>query len=60
MVKTPQHILEKIEEVRKKKLTELNLRGEELTEVPPEVFELDWLEILDLRCQKWFMSAKKN
>ena len=19
-----------------------------------------WLEILDLRCQKWFMSAKKN
>ncbi|MCB1159932.1 MAG: leucine-rich repeat domain-containing protein, partial [Leptospiraceae bacterium] len=40
--------LEKIEEVREKKLTELNLRGEELTEVPPEVFELDWLEILDL------------
>ena len=51
MTKTPQHILEKIEEVREKKLTKLtrfDFGYRELTEVPPEVFELDWLEELDL------------
>ncbi|MEH2244995.1 COR domain-containing protein [Nostoc sp.] len=46
---TPQHFLEKIREAKKKRLKELDLsNGWGLTEIPTEVFELEWLEILNL------------
>ncbi|MCC5629271.1 leucine-rich repeat domain-containing protein [Nostoc sphaeroides CHAB 2801] len=56
MANTPQRFLEKIREAKEKKLKELDLSGnwdahfdETLTEIPAEVFELEWLEVLNLR-----------
>ncbi|MCL6750454.1 leucine-rich repeat domain-containing protein [Nostoc sp. CCCryo 231-06] len=55
MTNTPQHFLEKIREAKEKQLTELDLSNdwgtndkEKLTEIPAEVFELEWLEVLNL------------
>ncbi|QLE44267.1 GTPase [Nostoc sp. C052] len=55
MANTPQRFLEKIREAKKKRLKELDLSNhlgthnkEKLTEVPAEVFELEWLEVLNL------------
>ncbi|MEJ6480822.1 COR domain-containing protein [Nostoc punctiforme UO1] len=55
MANTPQRFLEKIREAKEKQLKELDLRGtlgiddkENLTEIPAEVFELEWLEVLNL------------
>ena len=43
-----QAALEKIRHAREQRLTVLNLPGEQLTEIPAEVFELEWLEVLNL------------
>ncbi|BAZ47731.1 Miro domain protein [Nostoc sp. NIES-4103] len=54
MANTPQHFLEKIREAKEKKLKELDLSNhwrtdnQKLTEIPAEVFELEWLEFLNL------------
>ncbi|MCW5312506.1 GTPase [Nostoc sp. KVJ3] len=55
MANTPQRFLEKIREAKNKQLKELDLSNhlgthnkEKLTEVPAEVFELEWLEVLNL------------
>ncbi|MCC5625361.1 hypothetical protein [Nostoc sp. CHAB 5715] len=55
MANTPQRYLEKIREAKKKQLKELDLSNvwgtdnkEKLTEIPAEVFELEWLEVLNL------------
>ncbi|MBD2505702.1 leucine-rich repeat domain-containing protein [Nostoc muscorum FACHB-395] len=55
MANMPQRFLEKIREAKEKQLKELDLSSdwgnddkEELTEIPPEVFELEWLEVLNL------------
>ncbi|MBD2411877.1 leucine-rich repeat domain-containing protein [Nostoc calcicola FACHB-3891] len=55
MANTPQRYLEKIREAKEKKLKELDLSNdwgtndkEQLTEIPAEVFELKWLEVLNL------------
>ncbi|MEH2410557.1 COR domain-containing protein [Nostoc sp.] len=55
MENTPQRYLEKIREAKEKKLTELDLSNdwrtndeEKLIEIPAEVFELKWLEVLNL------------
>ncbi|MEH2314133.1 MAG: hypothetical protein V7K35_22635 [Nostoc sp.] len=55
MANTPQRYLEKIREAKEKKLKELDLSNDwrtnnkkKLTEIPAEVFELEWLEVLDL------------
>ncbi|MEH2256825.1 COR domain-containing protein [Nostoc sp.] len=55
MANTPQRFLEKIREAKEKRLKELNLSNdwntddkEKLTEIPAEVFELEWLEVLNL------------
>jgi Leucine-rich repeat (LRR) protein len=48
MSETPKHILTKIQRVKKEQLKELNLRGNDLTEVPAEIFELKQLAILNL------------
>ncbi|BBD61760.1 Miro domain protein [Nostoc sp. HK-01] len=55
MAETPQRFLKKICEVKKNRLKELDLSNdwhtddkEKLTEVPAEVFELKWLEVLNL------------
>ncbi|MEH2179317.1 COR domain-containing protein [Nostoc sp.] len=55
MTNTPQHFLEKIREAKEKQLQELDLSHdwlgddkEKLTEIPTEVFELEWLEVLNL------------
>ncbi|MDZ7965310.1 MAG: COR domain-containing protein [Nostoc sp. DedSLP03] len=59
MTNTPQRYLGKIREAKEKKLKELDLSNdsrtndkEKLTEIPAEVFELRWLEALDLRHNK--------
>ena len=55
MANTPQRFLEKIREAKNYKLKELDLSNhystggkEKLTEIPVEVFELEWLEVLNL------------
>ncbi|MEH2082643.1 MAG: COR domain-containing protein [Nostoc sp.] len=51
MANTPQHFLEKIQEAKEKQLKELDLSGGakgNLTEIPAEVFELEWLKVLYL------------
>ncbi|BDI19424.1 hypothetical protein ANSO36C_52260 [Nostoc cf. commune SO-36] len=55
MANTPQRYLKKIREAKQKKLKELDLSNnwstndkEKLTEIPAEVFELKWLEVLNL------------
>ncbi|MEH2143004.1 COR domain-containing protein [Nostoc sp.] len=55
MANTPQRFLEKIREAEKRRLKKLDLRNdqytddkEKLTEIPAEVFKLEWLEFLDL------------
>ncbi|MDZ8187747.1 MAG: COR domain-containing protein [Nostoc sp. ChiSLP02] len=55
MADTPQRYLEKIREAKEKQLKELDLSNswrtddkEKLTEIPAEVFELEWLEVLNL------------
>ena len=49
MSQTPLAIaLERIEECRRTRATELDLSGLGLDEIPPEVFELTWLEKLDV------------
>ncbi len=44
MSKTPPHIVEKIRATRERGETVLNLTGEKLTEIPPEIFEADTFE----------------
>ncbi len=55
MANTPQRFLEKIREAKEKQLKKLDLSNgwgtddkEKLTEIPAEVFELEWLEVLNL------------
>ncbi len=55
MAETPQRFFEKIREAKEKKLKKLHLSNvwstddkEKLTEIPAEVFELEWLEVLNL------------
>lgn len=43
MPQTPQHIIDKINNARKEKSKILNLAKEDLTEIPVEVLELDFL-----------------
>ncbi|MEH2302831.1 MAG: COR domain-containing protein [Nostoc sp.] len=59
MANTPQRYLEKIREAKKQKLKKLDLSSnlniddkEKLTEIPAEVFELEWLEVLYLNGNK--------
>jgi GTPase SAR1 family protein len=56
MAITPQHILERIRQVKAQHLTKLDLSSgwdvpeeKKLTEIPAEVFELEWLEELNLK-----------
>ncbi len=44
MSKTPPHIVEKIRAARERGETALSLSDEELTEIPPEIFEADTFE----------------
>ncbi|WP_334971728.1 COR domain-containing protein [Nostoc sp.] len=53
---TPQHFVEKIREAKEKQLKKLDLSNslsindkKILKEIPDEVFELEWLEVLDLK-----------
>ena len=48
MPETSQHILKIINQAKKEKSKSLSLVGQGLTEIPAEVFELDFLEELDL------------
>ncbi|MEH2339011.1 COR domain-containing protein [Nostoc sp.] len=55
MANTPQRYLKKIREAKEKQLKELDLSNdwrtdnkEKLTEIPAEVFQLEWLEVLNL------------
>ncbi|MGJ5634892.1 leucine-rich repeat domain-containing protein, partial [Nostoc sp. CALU 1950] len=55
MANTPQRFLKKIREAKNKQIKELDLSNdwntdakEKLTEIPAEVFELEWLEVLNL------------
>ncbi|MHC5775011.1 COR domain-containing protein [Nostoc sp.] len=55
MANTPQRFLEKIREANKKRLKELDLSRfgntndkNKLTEIPAKVFDLEWLEVLNL------------
>ena len=55
MANTPRRFLEKIREAKEKRLKELDLSNNwdtldkrRLTQIPAEVFELEWLEILNL------------
>ncbi|MEH1958076.1 MAG: COR domain-containing protein [Nostoc sp.] len=55
MANTPQRFLEKIREAKEKQLKRLDLSNDwntdnkkKLTEIPAEVFELEWLEVLSL------------
>ena len=43
-----ERVKERIQEVKDKKLKELDLSGCKLTEVPGDVWELEQLEVLDL------------
>lgn len=52
MIDTPEWALEKIREAKEKQLKELDLslpwKAQRLTRIPTEVFELEWLEALNL------------
>ena len=48
MSQTPKHILDIIQEAKEKQSKRLRLWNQKLTEIPTEIFELDWLEELDL------------
>ncbi len=55
MSQIPQRVWEKIQEVKEKRLPELDLSNdweaddkEKLTEIPAEVFDFDWLQVLNL------------
>ncbi|MEH1872769.1 COR domain-containing protein [Nostoc sp.] len=55
MANTPQRFLKKIREAKEKQLKRLDLSNDwnidnkkKLTEIPAEVFELEWLEVLNL------------
>ncbi|MEH2404990.1 COR domain-containing protein [Nostoc sp.] len=55
MANTPRRFLEKIREAKEKRLKELDLSNNwdtldkrKLTQIPAEVFELEWLEVLNL------------
>ncbi|MEH2287892.1 COR domain-containing protein [Nostoc sp.] len=53
MANMPQRFLEKIREAKEKRLKKLDLStdrftDEKLTEIPVDVFELEWLEVLNL------------
>jgi internalin A len=59
MNQTPQRFLEKIREAKEKQLKELDLSNdlrtndkERLTDIPTEVFGLEWLEVLNLSGNK--------
>ncbi|MGF1938707.1 MAG: COR domain-containing protein [Nostoc sp. ChiQUE02] len=57
MEDTPQRFLKKIREAKEKQLKRLDLStdrftDEKLTEIPVEVFELEWLEVLNLSRNK--------
>ncbi|MHC0062600.1 COR domain-containing protein [Nostoc sp. UIC 10890] len=59
MANTPQRYLKKIREAKEKQLKKLDLSNvwrtdnkEQLTEIPAEVFELKWLEVLNLSFNK--------
>jgi Leucine-rich repeat (LRR) protein len=45
---TTDEIRQKIQQVKKQRLTQLDLSSNSLTEIPTEVFELEWLETLNL------------
>jgi hypothetical protein len=52
---SPGEVRRRIAEVKEKRLTQLDLSNyletpneEKLREIPPEVFELEWLEILKI------------
>ncbi|MCP4352817.1 MAG: leucine-rich repeat protein [Desulfobacterales bacterium] len=56
MSNIPKHVIKKIKEVKEKQLKELDLswkynqsKDEKLTQIPTEVFELEQLEVLNLR-----------
>jgi hypothetical protein len=46
---TTDYIRQKIQRVKQQRFTQLNLSSNSLTEIPAEVFDLTWLETLDLR-----------
>jgi Leucine-rich repeat (LRR) protein len=46
MANTAQFLQQKIQEVKEKRLKELDLSGLELTEIPADVFDLKWLKVL--------------
>jgi Leucine-rich repeat (LRR) protein len=48
MSETPEHILEKIRQAKEEHLRWLDLNGEQLSSIPPEIFELEHLEGLNL------------
>ncbi|MDZ8023663.1 MAG: leucine-rich repeat domain-containing protein [Nostoc sp. DedQUE11] len=58
MANAPQRFLEKIREAKEKKLKKLDLSNdwrndeEKLTKIPAQVFELEWLEVLNLSGNK--------
>ena len=59
MANTPQRYLKKIREAKEKQLKRLDLSNdlrtndkEKLTDIPTEVFELEWLEVLNLSGNK--------
>ncbi len=45
---TDERVLKKIQEVKNYRLSKLDLPSQNLTEIPPEVFKLTWLETLNL------------
>jgi len=56
---TPEEIRQKLQQVKKQRLTELDLSNpswtpewEKLTQIPTEVFEWEWLETLNLSWNK--------
>ena len=53
MPKTPQYLLDKINRAKREKATTLSLRYDrELSTIPPEVFELEHVQVLDLSYTK--------
>ncbi|MEH2315973.1 COR domain-containing protein [Nostoc sp.] len=65
MENTPQRYLEKIREAKEKRLKQLDLSNdwrtndnEKLTQIPAEVFELQWLEVLNLSFNQLTMLPK--